>query len=187
MKLKLAAFMWYTLYTDIHFLKSFHSSHLFSEVFTSNPVLYINHSTPPMKFPFSLTCFIFPTVALITNILLLLLFSNSVVSDSFVTPWTEACQASLFMGFPRQGYWSGLPFPSPDNLPNPGIEPMSPTSLALPGLSHQRNPKVLYLTSLLHSLSPSLKYKLNKEKFSTFFFIVASSELEQSLAIVSVQ
>ena len=44
----------------------------------------------------------------------------------FVTPWTIAHQAPLFMGFPRQ-YWSGLPFPSPGDLPNPGIEPRSPT------------------------------------------------------------
>ena len=47
-------------------------------------------------------------------------------SDSFVTPWTVAHQAPLFMGFSRQEYWSGLPFPSPGDLPNPGIEPISP-------------------------------------------------------------
>ena len=44
----------------------------------------------------------------------------------FVTPWTIACQAPLSMEFSRQGYWSGLPFPSPGDLPNPGIEPRSP-------------------------------------------------------------
>ena len=44
----------------------------------------------------------------------------------FVTPWAEACQAPLFLGFSRQEYWSGLPFPPPGDLPNPGIEPMSP-------------------------------------------------------------
>ena len=49
----------------------------------------------------------------------------SVVSDS-VIPRTVAHQAPLSMGFPRQGYWSGLPFPSPGDLPNPGIEPVSP-------------------------------------------------------------
>ena len=43
----------------------------------------------------------------------------------FVTPWTVACQAPLSMAFSRQEYWSGLPFPPPGNLPNPGIEPMS--------------------------------------------------------------
>ena len=45
---------------------------------------------------------------------------------TFVTVWTVACQTPLSMGFPRQEYWSGLPFPSPGHLPDPGIEPASP-------------------------------------------------------------
>ena len=45
----------------------------------------------------------------------------------FVTPWTVACQVPLSVGFPRQEYWSGLPFPSPGDLPGPGIEPVSPS------------------------------------------------------------
>ena len=45
----------------------------------------------------------------------------------FATPWTVAHQAPLSMGFSRQEYWSGLPFPSPGNLPNPRIKPRSPT------------------------------------------------------------
>ena len=45
----------------------------------------------------------------------------------FVTLWTVACQVSLSMEFPRQEYWSGLPFPSLGDLPYPGVEPMSPT------------------------------------------------------------
>ena len=44
----------------------------------------------------------------------------------FVTPWTVACQAPLSVGFSRHEYWSGLPFPSPGDLPNPGIEAGSP-------------------------------------------------------------
>ena len=44
----------------------------------------------------------------------------------FTTPWTVAHQAPPSMGFSRQEYWSGLPFPSPEDLPNPGIEPRSP-------------------------------------------------------------
>ena len=44
----------------------------------------------------------------------------------FMTPRTVAYQVPLSMGFSRQEYWSGLPFPSPGNLPNPGIEPESP-------------------------------------------------------------
>ena len=55
-----------------------------------------------------------------------------------MTPWTVAHQAPPFMEFSRQEYWSGLPFPSPRDLPNPGIELGSP---ALQGdalrLSHQ--------------------------------------------------
>ena len=45
----------------------------------------------------------------------------------FVTPWTVSYQAPLSMGFSRQWYWIGLPFLSPGDLPDPGIEPGSPT------------------------------------------------------------
>ena len=44
------------------------------------------------------------------------------MSDSSVSPWTVACQAPLSLGFPRQEYWSGLPFPLPGNLPDSEIE-----------------------------------------------------------------
>ena len=44
----------------------------------------------------------------------------------FATPWTVPYQAPPSMGFSRQEYWSGLPFPSPGDLPDPGIEPGSP-------------------------------------------------------------
>ena len=52
----------------------------------------------------------------------------------FATPWTVAHQAPLSMRFSRQEYWSRLPFPSPGDLPNPGIEPRSPAlqAYALP-------------------------------------------------------
>ena len=58
--------------------------------------------------------------------------SCSVVSDS-VTPWTIAYQAPQSMGFSRQESWSGLPFPSPRNLSDPGIKLESPASSALAG------------------------------------------------------
>ena len=48
------------------------------------------------------------------------------MSDSLPAHWTVAHQAPLFMGFSRQEYWSGSPFPSPGDLPDPGVEPMSP-------------------------------------------------------------
>ena len=47
-----------------------------------------------------------------------------------VTQWIVARQVSLFMEFSRQEYWSGLPFPTPGDLPDPGIEPGLPTSQA---------------------------------------------------------
>ena len=67
------------------------------------------------------------------------------MSDSFVTPWTAAHQASLSMGFPRQEYWSGLPCPLPGDLPDAGIDPCllcllhwQADSLPLHHLGHQR-------------------------------------------------
>ena len=72
----------------------------------------------------------------------------------FATPWTVARQAPLSLGFPRQEYWSGLPFPSPGDLPDPGIEPTSPAlqTGSLP-LSHQESPQ---LSSVLVTFSSSL-------------------------------
>ena len=61
----------------------------------------------------------------------------------FVIPWTVACQAPLSMEFSRQEYWSGLPFPFPGDLPNPGIKARSPALWQiLYCLSHQRNAPV---------------------------------------------
>ena len=62
---------------------------------------------------------------------LLLLFGGGggLVAKScptLATPWTTACQAPLSMGFSRQEYWSGLPFPSSGDLPDPGVKPGSP-------------------------------------------------------------
>ena len=68
---------------------------------------------------------------------MLLLFS---VSNSFVTLWTIANQVTLSMGFPKQEYWSGSQFPSPGDLPELGVEAVSPALVgdSLP-LSHQGN------------------------------------------------
>ena len=67
----------------------------------------------------------------------------------FATPWGVACQAPLFMGFPRQEYWSGLPLPR--DLPNVEIEPTSPVSLALAGrfftTESPGQPKMIQLVS----------------------------------------
>ena len=73
----------------------------------------------------------------------------------FATPWTVALQAPLSMGFSRQEYWSGLPFPSPGDLPNPGIEPGFPAlqadalSSEPPGkLQFYRSPALLFALTM---------------------------------------
>ena len=68
-----------------------------------------------------------------------LLFSCWVVTNS-ATPWIVACQAPLSVGFPRQEYWSGLPFPAPRDLPDPGINPMPLVSSALAGEFYTTGP-----------------------------------------------
>ena len=78
-------------------------------------------------------------------------FSISLVIDGLVTklfptlaiPWTVTHQAPLSMGLSRQEYWNGLPFPSPEDLPNPGIEPKS-TALQADSLPTELQGKVHY-------------------------------------------
>ena len=60
-----------------------------------------------------------------------------------VTPWTVAHQAPLSMGFSRQEYWSGLPFPSPGDLSDPGIEP-EPTALKVDSLLSEQPGKPIF-------------------------------------------
>ena len=83
----------------------------------------------------------------------LFLFGHSVVSYSFAAPWSLARQAPLSMGFPGQEYWSGLPFPSLRDLPNPGIETASPNSPAFQAdsllLNQLRNPGVPLILCIL--------------------------------------
>ena len=73
----------------------------------------------------------------------------------FATPWTVARQAPLSMEFSRQKYWSGLPFPSPGDLPNPGIEPMSLAPPALAG--------VFFITGATREAS-----RLNKNHYPSY-------------------
>ena len=65
-----------------------------------------------------------------------------------MTPWTAAHQAPLSMRFSRQGYWSGLPFPSPGDIPNPGIEPGSPALQADSLLTELQGFKIINIFSL---------------------------------------
>ena len=69
------------------------------------------------------------SLTLMISTVLVSVFGGGLVAKScptLATPWVVACQAALSMGFSRQEYWSELPFPSPGDLPNPGIEAGSP-------------------------------------------------------------
>ena len=94
----------------------------------------------------------------------------------FVSPWTIARQALLSMGFSRQEYWSGLPFPSPGDLSNPGIEPRSP---ALQPHSLPSEPPGKTLTFLILYSYLQMKLYTKEEnrglRFSLFFFWVVFS------------
>ena len=96
--------------------------------------------------------------------------SHSVVSESLQSLWTVACQAPLFLGFFRQEYWSGLPFPLPGDLPDPGIKLGSPALQAdSPPLSHQGSP-------LLCLMKPCISYSwllsiLSWETFERTWFM----------------
>ena len=76
-------------------------------------------------------------------------------------PWTIACQAPLSMRFSRQEYWSELPFPSPGDLPDPGIEPKS---LMSPALARYQLPLLLpgIITKIRLIFQNLLKYKCSK-------------------------
>ena len=72
----------------------------------------------------------------------------------YVTPWTVALQVSLPMEFSREEYWSGLPFPTPRDLLNPGIEPVSLVSSALVGgFFTTGNPILMLMLMLLSRFS----------------------------------
>ena len=81
----------------------------------------------------------------------------------FATPWTVAYQAPPSMGLSRQEYWSGLSFPSPGGLPNPGIEPRSPALQAdalpsePPGSPWQG--KCLFLKTLLETAANTVSQR----------------------------
>ena len=109
-------------------------------------------------------------------------YSNVILSERvkslsrvrlFATPWTVAHQAPLSMGFSRQEYWSGLPFPSPGDLPSPGIEPRSPalqadalTSVPPGKPSGNKKFRINKLTLRLKQLQKKdqTKYTVNRRK-----------------------
>ena len=78
---------------------------------------------------------------------------------TLATPWSAPCQAPLSMGFPRQGYWSGLPRPSPGDLPDPGIGPTSPALAG--GFFTTRITSETHLTALGNMKTPLNSWWIN--------------------------
>ena len=103
------------------------------------------------------------------------------MSDSFVTTSSVARQAPPSMGFPRQGYWRALPFPSPEDLPNPGIVPRSP---GLVGRFFTIDPAGKYLSDTVEcnkAVSRETSWVLNaflqwKEFLANFFSNIAPAK-----------
>ena len=85
-----------------------------------------------------------------------------------MTPQTVAHQAPLSMGFTRQEDWSGLPFPSPGDLPDPGIEPGSPALQADSLPRHLESPVLVYIVS---ALTYSI-YNISLSIYCQFFVFV---------------
>ena len=98
--------------------------------------------------------------------------------NSFATPWTAVYQAPASTGFPRQEYWSGLPFPYPGDLPHPGIEHTSP-ALAGRILYHWATKEAHALCADLLNLKKSVKYKIKQKsltKFETCLFFLSPNK-----------
>ena len=98
---------------------------------------------------------------------------------SLCDPWTAARQAPLSMGFSRQGYWSGLPFPSPGDLPDPDIEPGSPAMQvdSLPTELLGKLPNTSHLSTKLvhlHTILLTLEAKANAEMLPPNHFFLSS-------------
>ena len=120
----------------------------------------------------------------------------------FATPWSVAYQASPSMGFSRQEYWGGLPFPSPGDLSNPGIEPWSPTLEAdaltsePPGKLHLliswlQSPSAMILepqnikSATVSTVSPSICHEVGPEAIIFVFCWVLSQLFHSPLSLSS--
>ena len=106
---------------------------------------------------------------------------TSVVSDSFVTLWTTACQAPLSMEFSRQEYWSGLPCPPPGDFSNPGIKPAAPALQvdSLP-LSHQGSP-----CSTWRNIKNIVLHERSQSQKDTYYITAIMSRIGKSIHIES--
>ena len=100
---------------------------------------------------------------------------------TLVTPWTVTCQTPLSMGFSRQEYWSGLPFPSPEDFPDPGIEP---GSLAL------QAPQRRWSQSILREINPEYSPEglMLKQKLQYFGPVIWTANLlEKTLMLGKIE
>ena len=96
----------------------------------------------------------------------------AIVAKLYLTPWTGARQAPLSMGFPRQEYWNGLPCPSPGDLPDPEIKPVSLESSALAGgFCTSEPPGKPPLTGFLAKHSPSQQDKIGRTQGVWGYFL----------------
>ena len=118
--------------------------HLLLEGFSDHPSQKPSHHQNYSNHPFY-NNLLLHAYAIFCDMLILPLKEKSLSRDRlFATPWTVAYQAPPSMGFSRQECWSGLPFPSPGYLPNPGIEPGSP-ALQSDALASEPPRKLFYL------------------------------------------
>ena len=121
---------------------------------------------PHLKWVFLGACSIFTACFLLSSLRVLTLLGSKACVLShvqlFATPWTIACQALLCTGFSRQEYCSGLPFPTPGDLPDPGIEAVSPALQvnSLP-LRHQGSPSMRWASCKYFWISGE-DYKFSK-------------------------
>ena len=102
----------------------------------------------------------------------------------FVTPWTVAYEAPPSMGFSRQEYWSGSPFPSPEDLPDPGIKPGSPAlqADALPSKPYLLNHVSILFTQL--SCPLALTYTYLNHSWRYLWFLLTLQKLQWYLDII---
>ena len=117
----------------------------------------------------------------------------SVNVQLFVAPCTVACQDPLSMGSPRQEYWSGLPFPSPEDLPNPGIEPLSLVSdreryvsydiTYMQNLKNDTN-ELIYIQNWAKWIYTMVRVLRNSEKGAVLFFIILFISVQFSHSVV---
>ena len=107
----------------------------------------------------------------------------------FATPWTVDYQAPPSMGFSRQEYWSGLPFPSPGDLPDTGIEPWSPAFQA-DALTSEPPGKPIMRNAGLHEAQAGIKSagrNINSLRYADDTTLTAESEEEQKSLLMKVK